>query len=69
MDKSEDHKTGLFVDPTGDLDLYLKKESGVVFPCDKDGNKLSNMISGQLSQGVNEHSTMIVKFYPCGWVD
>ena len=69
MSKSEDHKAGLFADPTGDLDLYLKKESGVVFPCDKDGNKLSKMIMGHLVQGVDELTTMTIKFYPCGWVD
>ena len=67
--QNKDCIDGMFAEPTCHLDLYLKKESGVVFPCDKDGRKLSNMITGHLVQGVNELSTMTVKFYPCGWVD
>jgi hypothetical protein len=67
--QSKDQIEGMFAEPTGHFDLYLKKESGVVFPCDKDGRRLSNMITGQLIQGVDEVSTMSVKFYPCGWVE
>jgi hypothetical protein len=51
------------------IDIYLKKESGLVYPCDKHGNKLAHLTSVTVDQNVNCITTVTLTAYVCGWVD
>ena len=68
----EDKKIdAVFVNPNlkGNIDIYLKKEAGLVYPCDKDGNKLAHLTSVNVEQNINCITTVTLTAHVCGWIE